>query len=83
MINNILKEVNKLGDLLETKDDTIEFVKYIAHNRLLACSSSEKERIETLIEDGDYDEAISSLQSIIEVLEGGYCKILDKIEGKI
>lgn len=83
MINNILKEVNKLGDLLETKDDTIEFVKYIAHYRLLACSSSEKERIETLIEDGDYDEAISSLQSIIEVLEGGYCKILDKIEGKI
>lgn len=83
MINNILKEVNKLGDLLDTKDDTIEFIKHIAHDKLLVCSSLEEERIETLIEDGNYEEAISSLQSIIETLEGGYCRILDKIEGKI
>jgi hypothetical protein len=81
MINNILKEVNKLGDLLEIKNDTIEFVKYIAHDRLLAYSSLEKERIETLIEDCDYEEAIDKLRSIIEQLEGGYCRILDKIEG--
>lgn len=83
MINNILKEVNKLGDLLEIKNDTIEFVKYIAHDRLLIYSSLEKEHIETLIEDGDYEEAISNLRLIIEQLEGGYCRILDKIEGKI
>lgn len=83
MINNILKEVNKLGDLLEIKNDTIEFVKYIAHDRLLTYSTLEKEHLETLIEDGDYEEAIDNLRSIIEQLEGGYCRILDKIEGKI
>ena len=83
MINNILKEVNKLGKLLDAKDDAIEFVKYIAHDRLLTYSSLEKECIETLIEDGDYEEAIDNLRSIIEQLEGGYCRILDKIEGKI
>jgi hypothetical protein len=82
MINNILKEVNKLGDLLDTKDDTIEFVKYIAHDRLLTYSSLEKECIEGQIEMGDYDGAICSLKLIIEQLESGYCRILDKIEGK-
>lgn len=82
MINNILKEVNKLGKLLDAKDDAIEFVKYIAHDRLLAFSTLEKEHLETLIEDGDYEEAIDNLRSIIEQLEGGYCRILDKIEGK-
>ena len=81
MINGIIKEIGKLGDLLEIKNDTIEFVKYIAHDRLLTYSSLEKECIENLIEDGDYEEAISNLRSIIEQLEGGYCRILDKIEG--
>ena len=83
MINGIIKEIGKLGDLLAIKDDTIEFVKYIAHDRLLTYSSLEKEHLETLIEDGDYEEAIDNLRSIIEQLEGGYCRILDKIEGKI
>ena len=82
MISNILKEIGKLGDILDVKDDTVEFVKHIAHDRLLIYSSLEQERIETLIEDGDYEEAISNLRSIIELLEGGYCRILDKIEGK-
>lgn len=82
MIDNILKEVNKLGKQLDTKDDIIEFAKYIAHDRLLTYSTLEKEHLETLIEDGDYEEAISNLRLIIEQLEGGYCRILDKIEGK-
>lgn len=82
MINGIIKEIGKLGDLLEIKNDTIEFVKYIAHDRLLTYSSLEKECIENLIEDGDYEEAINNLRSIIEQLEGGYCRILDKIEGE-
>ena len=81
MISNILKEIGKLGDILDIKNDTIEFVKYIAHDRLLTYSSLEKEHLETLIEDGDYEEAIDNLRSIIEQLEGGYCRILDKIEG--
>ena len=83
MINNILKEVNKLGDVLDIKNDTIEFTKYIAHDRLLVYSTLEKECIETLIEDGDYEEAISNLKLIIEQLESGYCRILNKIEGHI
>ena len=83
MISNILKEVNKLGEVLDIKNDTIEFAKYIARDRLLVYSTLEQECIETLIEDGDYEEAISNLRSIIEQLESGYCRILDKIEGKI
>lgn len=81
MMDKIIEEILKLGKQLEAKDDTIEFVKYIAHDRLLIYSSLEKECIENLIEDGDYEEAISNLRSIIEQLEGGYCRILDKIEG--
>ena len=81
MISNILKEVNKLGEVLDIKNDTIEFTKYIAHDRLLVYSTLEQECIETLIENGDYEEAISNLKSIIEQLESGYCRILNKIEG--
>lgn len=81
MINNILKEVNKLGDLLEIKNDTIEFVKHTAHEKLLALSSSDREKLDEMIEDGRYEEVIDELQSVIEELEGGYCRILDKIEG--
>ena len=83
MINNILKEVNKLGDLLEIKNDIIEFAKYTAHEKLLTLSSSDREKIDEMIEDGSYEEVIDKLQSVIEELEGGYCRILDKIEGKI
>lgn len=82
MMDKIIEEILKLGKQLDTKDDIIEFVKYIAHDRLLIYSSLEKEHLETLIEDGDYEEAIDNLRSIIEQLEGGYCRILDKIEGK-
>lgn len=81
-MDKIIEEILKLGKQLDAKADTIEFVKYIAHDRLLVHSTLEKEHIETLIEDGDYEEAIDNLRSIIEQLEGGYCKILDKIEGK-
>lgn len=80
-MDKIIGEILNLGKLLDTKDDTIEFVKYIAHDRLLVHSTLEKEHIETLIEDGDYEEAIDNLRSIIEQLESGYCRILDKIEG--
>ena len=83
MINRILKEISKLGEVLDIKDDTIEFVKHTAHEKLLALSSSDREEIDEMIEDGRYEEVIDKLQSVIEELEGGYCRILDKIEGKI
>ena len=79
-MDKIIEEILKLGKLLDAKDDAIEFVKYIAHDRLLTYSTLEKEHLETLIEDGDYEEAIDNLRSIIEQLEGGYCRILNKIE---
>lgn len=83
MINRILKEISKLGEVLDIKDDTIEFVKHTAHEKLLAYSSLDREKLDELLEDGHYEEVIGKLQSVIEELEGGYCKILDKIEGRI
>ena len=83
MINRIIKEIGKLGDILDIKGDIIEFAKYTAHEKLLAYSSSDKEKVDEMIEDGRYEEVIDKLQSVIEELEGGYCRILDKIEGKI
>lgn len=83
MISKILKEVNKLGKVLDIKDDTIAFVKHTAHEKLLAYSSLDREKLEEMIEDDRYEEVIDKLQSLIEELEGGYCKILDKIEGRI
>lgn len=83
MMNRILNEIGKLGEVLDIKDDIIEFAKFTAHEKLLALSSSDREKIDEMIEDGHYEEVIGKLQSIIEELEGGYCRILDKIEGKI
>ena len=59
----------------------IKDIKQEAHKRLLIYSSLEKECIDEMIEDGHYEKVINKLQSVIEQLEGGYCKILDIIEG--
>ena len=59
----------------------IEDIKQEAHERLLIYSSLEKEYIDEMIEDNHYEKVINKLQSVIEQLEGGYCKILDIIEG--
>lgn len=59
----------------------ISNIKQEAHKRLLIYSSLEKECIDEMIEDGHYEKVIDKLQSVIEQLEGGYCKILDIIEG--
>lgn len=59
----------------------INDIKQEAHKRLLIYSSLEKECIDEMIEDGHYEKVIDKLQSVIEQLEGGYCKILDMIEG--
>lgn len=59
----------------------IKDIKQEAHERLLIYSLLEKECIDEMIEDGHYEKVINKLQSVIEQLEGGYCKILDIIEG--
>lgn len=76
----IYKELDKLISNSHLKDDIIAYVRHQAHEHLIY-SSIDKNKIEELIEDCKYEEAISKLQSIIEYLEGGYCVILDKIEG--
>lgn len=81
-METIYKELNKLISNVYLKDDIIAYVRHQAHEHLIQ-SSIDKDKIEKLIEDCKYEEAISKLQSIIESLEGGYCVILDKIEGKI
>ena len=80
-METIYKELNKLISNVYLKDDVIAYVKHQAHEHLIQ-SSIDKDKIEELIEDCEYEEVISKLQSIIEYLEGGYCVILDKIEGK-
>jgi hypothetical protein len=59
----------------------INDIKQEAHKRLLIYSSLEKECIDEMIENGHYKKVIDKLQLVIEQLEGGYCKILDMIEG--
>lgn len=80
-METIYKELDKLVASGYLKDNIIAYVKHQAHEHLIQ-SSIDKDKIEKLIEDCRYKEAISKLQSIIESLEGGYCVILDKIEGK-
>jgi hypothetical protein len=80
-METIYKELNKLISNVYLKDDIIAYVKQQAHEHLIQ-SSIDKDKVEELIKDCKYKEAISKLQSIIEWLEGGYCVILDKIEGK-
>lgn len=80
-METIYKELNKLISNVYLKDDIIAYVKHQAHEHLIQ-SSIDKDKVEELIKDCKHKEAISKLQSIIEWLEGGYCVILDKIEGK-
>lgn len=80
-METIYKELDKLIASGYLKDNIIAYVKHQAHEHLIQ-SSIDKDKIEELIKDCKYKEAISKLQSIIESLEGGYCVILDKIEGK-
>jgi hypothetical protein len=79
-METIYNELNKLISNIYLKDDVIAYVKQEAHERLIQ-SSIDNDKIEELIEDCKYEEAIDTLRSIIEQLEGGYCVILDKIEG--
>ena len=71
--NQLFKEFNHKNTLLCR-------IENLSH-ACLEHSSLEKNDLEKLIEDCNYDEAINKLESIIESLEAGYCKILDIIEG--
>lgn len=65
-METIYKELNKLISNVYLKDDVIAYVKHQAHEHLIQ-SSIDKDKIEELIEDCEYEEVISKLQSIIEI----------------
>ena len=67
---------------MEAKDGIIKFIEKKAHEKLEE-ASLERDFIERMLDDCEYEKVISTLNSLIESLEGGYCAILDKIEGKI
>ena len=71
--NQLFKEFNYKNNLLSK-------IESLSH-ACLEHSSSEISKLEELIEDCNYEEVIRKFESIIESLEGGYCKILDMIEG--
>lgn len=70
--NQLFKEFNHKNTLLCR-------IENLSHERLEQ-SSIERSKLEKLIEDCNYEEVINKFNSIIESLEGGYCKILDIIE---
>ena len=82
MIEDIHKLANIIGEDIRKRDELISYIEDKAHEKLLVYSSLDREEIDEMIEDGRYEEVINKLQSVIEELEGGYCVILDKIEGK-
>lgn len=71
--NQLFKEFNYKNTLLCR-------IENLSHYRLEQ-SSMERSNLEKLIEDCNYEKVISKFESIIETLEGGYCKILNIIEG--
>ena len=71
--NQLFKEFNHKNTLLCR-------IENLSH-ACLEQSSNEINKLEELIEDCNYEEVIKKFESIIECLEGGYCKILDIIEG--
>lgn len=80
IFNDVLDSINALKNITQNNANLIDYITQISHTKLID-ASIEKEKIDELIEDCQYEEVISKLMSIIECLEGGYCNILNKIEG--
>ena len=78
----VYNALNDVSSDIYKKDDIIKYIESKAHDKLQCYSNLDRENIDTMIEDGRYEEVISKLQSVIEELEGGYCAILNKIEGQ-
>ena len=80
MKDKIFGAIFEAMEAMEKKEEMISFIDKKAHEKLEE-ASLERDYIECLYEDGRYEDVISKLNSIIESLEGGYCAILNKIEG--
>lgn len=83
MITSI-QDLVKLGEKLRkeeiTTQEKFKFITDICHTKLEEAPRHEHS-IQRLLEDNQYEKVINRLESIIESLEGGYCRILDKLEG--
>lgn len=82
MITSI-QDLIKLGEKLRKEEiktqDKFKFIIDVCHEKLEEAPRHEHS-IERLLEDNQYEKVISRLKFIIESLEGGYCRILNKLE---
>lgn len=60
-------------------NDILEEISRVAHERLLM-ASMDRQELEDKKEDAEPEDIINTLESIIEYLEGGFCRILDELK---
>ena len=60
-------------------NDILEEISRVAHERLLM-ASMDRQELEDKKEDTEPEDIINTLESIIEYLEGGFCRILDELK---
>ena len=60
-------------------NDILEEISRVAHERLLM-ASMDRQELEDKKEDSEPADIINTLESIIEYLEGGFCRILDELK---
>ena len=60
-------------------NDILNEICRIAHDRLEA-SSIDRQELEDKKEDAEPEDIINTLESIIEYMEGGFCRILDELK---
>lgn len=60
-------------------NDILKEISRVAHERLQA-ASMDRQELEDKKEDAGPKDIINTLESIIEYLEGGFCRILDELK---
>ena len=60
-------------------NDILEEISRVAHERLMM-ASMDRQELEAIKEDAEPEDIINTLESIIEYMEGGFCKILDELK---
>ena len=60
-------------------NDILKEISRVAHERLLM-ASMDRQDLEDKKEDAEPEDIINTLESIIEYMEGGFCRILDELK---
>lgn len=60
-------------------NNILEEISRVAHERLLM-ASMDRQELEDKKEDAEPEDIINTLESIIEYMEGGFCRILDELK---